>query len=61
MDSIVLTDDGLADHHVCVLYIYRTCTGTEVSQFNLSQYHGWWCPGSLRRQDISSHDIDYVE
>ena len=24
-------------------------------------YHGCWCPGSLRRQDISSHDIDYVE
>ena len=22
---------------------------------------GCWCPGSLRRQDISSHDIDYVE
>ena len=20
-----------------------------------------WCPGSLRCQDISSHDIDYVE
>ena len=27
----------------------------------LGQYHGCWCPGSLRRQDISSHDIDYVE
>ena len=26
-----------------------------------SQYHGCWCPGSLHRQDISSHDIDYVE
>ena len=24
----------------------------------LSQYHGCWCPGSLRRQVISSHDID---
>ena len=22
---------------------------------------GCWCPGSLRRQDISNHDIDYVE
>ena len=22
---------------------------------------GCWCPGSLRRQDISSHDIDYIE
>ena len=27
----------------------------------LGQYHGCWCPSSLRRQDISSHDIDYVE
>ena len=27
----------------------------------LGQYHGCWCPGSLRRQDISSHDIDYIE
>ena len=27
----------------------------------LSQYHGSWCPGSLRRQDISTRDIDYVE
>ena len=27
----------------------------------LGQYHGCLCPGSLRRQDISSHDIDYVE
>ena len=25
------------------------------------QSHGCWCPGSLRRQDVSSHDIDYVE
>ena len=25
------------------------------------QYHGCWCLGSLRRQVISPHDIDYVE
>ena len=25
------------------------------------QYHGRRCPGSLRRQNISSPDIDYVE
>ena len=25
----------------------------------LGQYHGCWCPGSLRRQVISSYDIDY--
>ena len=27
----------------------------------LGQYHGYWCPGSLRRQDINSHDIDFIE
>ena len=26
-----------------------------------SKYHGCWCPGSLRPQVISTHDIDYVE
>ena len=25
------------------------------------QYHGHWCPGSLRRQGIQNHDIYYVE
>ena len=42
---------------------YRAAT--ELSRFNymyqVGQYHGCWCPGSLRRQDISSHDIDYRE
>ena len=33
-----------------------------LSRFNSrGQYPGCWCPGSLRRQDISSHGIDYVE
>ena len=26
-----------------------------------NKYHGCWCPGSLCRQVISSHDINYVE
>ena len=26
----------------------------------LGQYHGWRCPGSLRRQVISSNDTGYV-
>ena len=25
------------------------------------QYHGCWCPDSWRRQDISTHVINYVE
>ena len=35
--------------------------GDRVISVQLGQYHGYWCPGSFRRQDISSHDIDYVE
>ena len=35
--------------------------GDRVNSVYLGQYHGCWCPGSLRRQDISSHDIDYIE
>ena len=27
----------------------------------MGQYHGCWCPASFRCQDISTHDIDYVE
>ena len=26
-----------------------------------SENHGYWCPGPLRQQDISTNDIDYVE
>ena len=37
-----------------------TC-GDRVNSVYLGQYHGCWCPGSLRRQDINSHDIDYIE
>ena len=35
-----------------------------VDRFNSvqhSKYHGCWCPGSLRRQDISVYGIDYIE
>ena len=35
--------------------------GDRVNSVKLGQYHGCWCPGSLRRHDISSHAIDYVE
>ena len=34
---------------------------TRVNSVYLGQYHGCWCPGSVRRQDISNHDIDYIE
>ena len=37
-----------------------TC-GDRVISVYLGQYHGCWCPDSLRRQDISKHDIDYIE
>ena len=35
--------------------------GDRVISVQLGQYHCCRCPGSLRRQNISSHDIDYVE
>ena len=35
--------------------------GDRIIPVQHSQYHGLWCPGSLRRQDIGTHDIDYVE
>ena len=35
--------------------------GPNYSGSTFSQYHGYWCPGSFRRQGISTHDINYVE
>ena len=32
-----------------------------INSVQRSQYHGCCCPGSSRRQDISTHDIGYVE
>ena len=37
-----------------------TC-GDRIIPVQHSQYRGCWCPGSLCRQDISTHDIDCVE
>ena len=37
-----------------------TC-GDRVISVKLGQYHGCWCPSYLRRQDISSHDVDHVD
>ena len=62
----------MCNAQVCVPYTYETGTekatpsqpltcGDRVISVELGQYHGCWCPGSLRRQDISSHDIDHVE
>ena len=44
-----------------VLKNYPSACGTELIPVQLSQYHGCWCHGPLHRQDISTHDIDYVE
>ena len=35
--------------------------GDRVISVQLGQYHGCRCPGDTRSQDISTHDIDYVE
>ena len=45
-------------HFMSFLFIDMT---QEVEIHLNSQYHGCWCPGSLRRQDISSYDIDLVK
>ena len=37
-----------------------TC-GDRINSVQDCQLHGCWCPGSLRRHDISTHDVDYVE
>ena len=42
-------------------YVKPKCAGTDLSRLNWVNIMTGWCPGSLRRQDISSHDIDYVE
>ena len=41
--------------------MYPLTCGDRVISVYPGQYHGYWCTGSLRRQDISSHDIDYVQ
>ena len=39
------------------------CKGLTLNIQGLSnltgQYHGCWCPGSFRRQGISTHEIGY--
>ena len=35
--------------------------GNRIIPVQYSQYRGCWCPGSLRHQDISTHDIDYKQ
>ena len=36
------------------------CRG-QINSVQQSKYPGRWCTGSLRRQDISTRDIDYVD
>ena len=48
-------------HFVSFLHIYTTQVVEilpQVRQELHSQYHGCWCPGNVRSQGISSHDID---
>ena len=40
----------------------NTAYGADVIiQVQHSKYHGYWCPASFCRQDISTHDIDYIK
>ena len=48
---------------------FKTCSagdlplmyGDQINPVQHSKYHGYWCPGDARSQDISTHDIDYIE
>ena len=52
--------DSVISHHgfPYINYPFR-CWDRNMSG-ELGQYHGWWCPGSLRRQVINSHGINYA-
>ena len=43
-----------------ILYQPLKC-GDRIIPVQHSQYHGCWCSGSLRHQEISTHYIDYVK
>ena len=58
--STLKLDRGLGSSKRYGYFKLLTC-GDRVISVKLGQYHDCWCPGSLRRQDIISHDIDYVE
>ena len=45
----------------CIHWYFLTVNVRGPSYLGLGQYLGCWCLSSLRRQDISSHDIDFVE
>ena len=55
---------------VCIISVFqRICNsqlkplmcGGRINPIQQSKYHGCWCPGSLRRQVINIHHIDFVE
>ena len=45
----------------CFTYMDPLTYEDRIDSVQHSQYHGCWCPGSVRRQDISTHDIHNVE
>ena len=45
----------------CLTLNMRGGGGDRINSVQLNKHHGCWCPGHLRRQDISNHDVDYVE
>ena len=52
--------------HLHSRFTWFFCLGLNVLTLNVnsvqhSKYLGCWCSGSLCRQDISNHDIDFVE
>ena len=55
-------DGHKAFNHTYMTASFLTLNVCGLSYFvQLREYHGCWCPGSFCRQDIISHDIDYIE
>ena len=40
---------------------YLLTCGEQIDMVQHGKYHGCWCSGSLRRQDIITHGVDHVE
>ena len=54
-------DNAVVNIHLFISFVQPLTYGDRVIFVYLGQYYGCWCHASLRRQDISNQDIDYVE
>ena len=59
--SITSTSNCISTGRKYTDFLKPLMCAEQINSVPQSEYHGCWCPGSLRRQDISTHGIDYVE